>query len=247
MKLTVLGCSDAFASGERFHSCYLLETGRGRLMIDCGATGYLAWKRSGLALSGIDAVVISHCHGDHYGGLPFLFLEKTIVDRSETPLIIIGPEGIAGRTEGLIDSMYAGLRGLPRAKLIEYREMTADRPFEFQGLQIEPRLAFHDSGSPSLMFSIADGAKRFAFSGDTGWCDQVGPTGRNADLFLIECTSIKPQTPQHLNLETLAGKWDEIGAKSYLLTHMGEDMLALDARTLPARVALAYEGLTIEF
>ena len=47
MRLTVIGCSDAFGSGGRYHSCYLLDTAQGRLMLDCGANSPLALKRAG--------------------------------------------------------------------------------------------------------------------------------------------------------------------------------------------------------
>ena len=86
MRLTVIGCSDAFGSGGRYHSCYLLDTAQGRLMLDCGANSPLALKRAGIALTSIDAIVISHCHGDHFGGVPFLFLERMFVERGPKPV-----------------------------------------------------------------------------------------------------------------------------------------------------------------
>ena len=95
MRLTVIGCSDAFASGGRYHSCYLLDTAQGRLMLDCGANSTLALKRAGIALASIDAIVISHCHGDHFGGVPFLFLERMFIERGPKPVEVLGPPGIA--------------------------------------------------------------------------------------------------------------------------------------------------------
>ena len=86
MRLTVIGCSDAFGSGGRYHSCYLLDTAQGRLMLDCGANSPLALKRAGIALTSIDAIAISHCHGDHFGGVPFLFLERMFMERGPKPI-----------------------------------------------------------------------------------------------------------------------------------------------------------------
>ena len=90
MKLTIIGSSDAFGSGGRFHSSYLLETSKGRLLLDCGANSPLALKRAGVTISSIDAVAISHCHGDHFGGLPFLFLDKMFMERGSKPLENLG-------------------------------------------------------------------------------------------------------------------------------------------------------------
>src|SRR5271166_2102548 len=97
MKLTIIGCSDAFNSGGRYHSCYLLDTSKGRLMIDCGANSPLGLKRLGIPFSSVDTVVISHCHGDHFGGLPFLLLDKMFIERDAKPLQILGPPGIESR------------------------------------------------------------------------------------------------------------------------------------------------------
>ena len=69
MRLTVIGCSDAFSSGGRYHSCYLLDTAQGRLMLDCGANSPLALKRADIEVASIDAIVISHCHAK--GGILF--------------------------------------------------------------------------------------------------------------------------------------------------------------------------------
>ena len=98
MKLTVIGCGDAFSSGGRYHSCYILETSKGRLLLDCGANSPLALKRAGVTISSIDAVAVSHCHGDHFGGLPFLFLDKMFMERGPGPLKILGlPALLRGR------------------------------------------------------------------------------------------------------------------------------------------------------
>jgi len=114
MQLTVIGCSDAFSSGGRYHSSYLLDTSKGRLLLDCGANSPLALKRAGITISSIDAVAISHCHGDHFGGLPFLFLDKMFMERGSKPLEILGPPGIQARTEALLECLYPAIKDLPR-------------------------------------------------------------------------------------------------------------------------------------
>ena len=142
MKLTIIGCGDAFGSGGRFHSSYLLETSKGRLLLDCGANSPLALKRSGLTVASIDAVVISHCHGDHFGGLPFLFLDKLFMERGSKPLEILGPPGIAARTEALLECLYPAIKDLPRTFELVFHELPPEsNPYfvaklGFQTLQI---------------------------------------------------------------------------------------------------------------
>jgi ribonuclease BN (tRNA processing enzyme) len=246
MRLTIIGCSDAFSSGGRFHSCYLLDTAHGRLMLDCGANAPLALKRAGIPLTSVDAVVISHCHGDHFGGVPFLFLERMFVEQGPKPVEILGPPGIERRMTDLVEALYPTLSSPPKDFAILYRELEPGRTSSWRGIQISAHEVVHFSGSPSLALSVSDGAKRLAFSGDTSWCGGVIEAGRGADLFLIECTMFSTKSAVHLDYQTIAENFESIGAKRYLLTHMGLEMLAAAGKIDARRCILAEDGLSVD-
>lgn len=246
MRLTVIGCSDAFSSGGRFHSCYLLDTSQGRIMIDCGANSPLALKRAGIDLASVDAYFVSHCHGDHYGGFPFLFLQRMFVERGNKPMEIFGPKGIEGRTTALLEALYPTMSSAPKDFEILYREFDPAHAISWRGLEVSAFEVEHFSGSPSLALAVSDGAKRFAFSGDTTWCPGAIAAGRDADLYLIECTTFSTKTPVHIDYLTLAETFEIIGAKRYLLTHMGAEMLANTGKVDASRCLLAEDGLTVE-
>lgn len=245
MLLNVIGSSDAFGSGGRYHSSYLLETSKGRLLLDCGANSPLALKRTGITISSIDAILISHCHGDHFGGLPFLFLDKMFMERGAKPLEILGPPGIQARTEALFECLYPTIKDMPRRFELRYSELPPGKATPWRGLTIQGFEVEHFSGTPSLALSIADDGKVFSFSGDTTWCGGVIAAGRGADLYLIECTFFSTKSSMHLDYRTLAAKFDEIGAKRYLITHMGEEMLAALDQIDSARCIAAEDGLTV--
>jgi len=246
MKLTIIGCGDAFSSGGRYQSCYLLDTAHGRLMLDCGANAPLALKRAGVKLASVDAVVISHCHGDHFGGVPFLFLEKMFVERGPKPIEILGPPGIEQRTTALVEALYPSLFTAARDFEIQYRELEPGRTSSWRGLDLSAHEVVHFSGSPSLALGVSDGAKRAAFSGDSSWCEGVIEAGRGADLFLVECTTFSTKTAVHLDYLTLAAKFESIGAKRYVLTHLGPEMLDAGGKIDASRCILAADGLSIE-
>lgn len=245
MKLTIVGCSDAFGSGGRYHSCYMLDTSAGRLMIDCGANSPLGLKRAGLAFANIDAVLITHCHGDHYGGLPFLFLDRLFLDKRDTPFVIIGPKGIADRLTALMESMYPSLIDFPRQFEVRYHELLPGQDMGWRGLSLAAHEMAHFSGSPSLGVRIKDQDKLFAFSGDSGWCENVVHTGRDADVYVVECTTFSTKTTMHLDYQTLATKFDAIGARRYVLTHMSEEMLSNVGQIDPSRCIAAEDGLAL--
>jgi ribonuclease BN (tRNA processing enzyme) len=76
MRTTVIGSGDAFGSGARFRTCIALGTGNAssapHTLVDCGATSLVALRQHAVELN---AMLISHLHGDHFGGLPLLILD----------------------------------------------------------------------------------------------------------------------------------------------------------------------------
>ena len=88
--VTFAGSGDAFGSGGRFQACiHLQQAGVAPVLLDCGATSLPALRRCGLDPGGIAAVFVSHLHGDHFGGLPFLILDAQFAGRT-APLVVAG-------------------------------------------------------------------------------------------------------------------------------------------------------------
>src|SRR5262245_11922190 len=97
MRLTFLGSGDAFVSGGRFNTWMLVEPTVTRFLIACGASSLIAMKRLGVAPNDIDTILVSHLHGDHFGGLPFLILDAQFFSKRSTPLTVAGPPGLRER------------------------------------------------------------------------------------------------------------------------------------------------------
>ncbi len=92
-----LGSGDAFGSGGRFQTCIYVQHEETHLLIDCGATSLVAMKRFGVETSAIDTILLSHLHGDHFGGVPFFIMEAQFVSGRERPLVVAGPPGLEAR------------------------------------------------------------------------------------------------------------------------------------------------------
>jgi ribonuclease BN (tRNA processing enzyme) len=98
VRVQFLGSGGPFASGGRLQTCILIESKQERYLIDCGMTALVAMARFGIDPGSIDAVLITHLHGDHYGGLPLMIFEARVnVHEGSTyaprprPLRIAGP------------------------------------------------------------------------------------------------------------------------------------------------------------
>lgn len=84
--VTFAGSGDAFGSGGRCQACIVVQAGElPPILLDCGATSLVALKRQGIDPNTVAAVLVSHLHVDHYGGLPQLILDGQFRHRV-TPL-----------------------------------------------------------------------------------------------------------------------------------------------------------------
>jgi ribonuclease BN (tRNA processing enzyme) len=99
IQLHFLGSGDAFGSGGRFQPCLRLQSGNDSILIDCGASSLSAMKREAMNQTEVGWVLISHLHGDHFAGVPFLILDGQFSKRTR-PLVVAGPPGIRKRVEG---------------------------------------------------------------------------------------------------------------------------------------------------
>ena len=105
MQLRFVGCGDAFGSGGRANTCFHVTGESANFLIDCGASSLPALKRERVARDDIDLVLITHFHGDHFGGLPFLLLDAQFTRRTR-PLVIAGPEGIETRLAQVREALF---------------------------------------------------------------------------------------------------------------------------------------------
>jgi ribonuclease BN (tRNA processing enzyme) len=246
MKLTIVGCGDAFGSGGRMNTCFWLETAKGTLTVDFGASALPALKRLGLDPNRIDAVVLSHLHGDHFGGLPFLLLDAQFLARRQHPLLIAGPPGTKARLDALMEAMFPKSTGSKWKFPWEVQEIGVGVPDDVFGHTIVTADVIHQSAAPSTALRLSDGGRTFAYSGDTEWTDALKPIARDADLFVCECYGHAGKLTGHLSWETLKERLDDLGAKRTMITHMNPAMLAKVDEAKAAGVMVAEEGMKVE-
>jgi ribonuclease BN (tRNA processing enzyme) len=246
MRLTVAGSGDAFGSGGRFNTCFLLETAKSTLLVDCGASSLVALKARGIDPNRIDGVVLSHLHGDHFGGLPFFLLDAQFLARRERPLLIAGPPGTRARLDLAIEALF------PRATANKWRfawevvEIEVGQPTDVLGHSVTSTEVVHYSGAPSTALRLSDGKSLFAFSGDTEWVEALLFVADGADLFICECYGYSGRLTGHLTWEILKPRLPDLRARRIMVTHMNPTMLARLDEVRAAGILVAEDGLTIE-
>jgi ribonuclease BN (tRNA processing enzyme) len=224
-QLTFLGSGDAFASGGRFNACMHLSGGEEPMLLDCGATALVALKRAGIDPASVGWIALSHLHGDHFAGLPWLVLDGQFAKRTR-PLVIGGPPGTRDRLHQAFEALYPGAVGADRPFETRVLEMAEREPCRFGPALITPFEVRHGSGAPAYALRLEYAGKVIAYSGDTEWTDALLEVARGADLLVCECNYFDKEVPGHLSHRTLAEKRAQLGCERVVITHMSEDMLS---------------------
>ena len=224
VRLTFVGSGDAFAGGGRFEACLHFHGGPEPLLLDCGATTLVALKRLAIDPASLGHIALSHLHGDHFGGLPWLILDGQFGGRTR-PLLITGPEGVRERVEQTFELLYPGAGEAERPFETEFIEFTARVPLEFGPARITALAVEHSDGTRPHGLRVEYGGRVIAYSGDTEWTDALPELARGTDLFVCECNFFDKQAPGHLDYHTLMEKRSQLDTERIVITHMSDEML----------------------
>ena len=243
MQVRFVGCGDAFGSGGRAHTCFHVSGRDVNFLIDCGASALPALKRLEVARDDIDLVLITHFHGDHFAGLPFLLLDAQFARRTR-PLVIAGPDGIETRLAEVMEALFEHSSRSRQRFELSVVALQPEQTRSFGAVHVTPYPVMHgESGGPFLGYRIAAEGRVIAYSADTEWTETLIPLARDADLFIAEAYYYDKVVRNHLSLTTLEQRLPEIRPKRLILTHMSDDMLGrLDRLDHTA----AHDGMLVE-
>jgi ribonuclease BN (tRNA processing enzyme) len=225
VKVSFLGSGDAFGSGGRFQTCIHVESGASQLLLDCGASSLIAMRRFGVDPQAIDTAILSHLHGDHFGGVPFLILDGQFKRRTR-PLLVAGPPGVEKRVREAMEVFFPGSTRVERKFETRFVELADRVAVEVGPVHVTGYEVSHASGAPPFALRIAGEGKVVTYSGDTEWTESLVDAARGADLFIAEALSYDKRIRYHLDLATLLEHRSRLDCPRLILTHMGEDVLA---------------------
>ena len=226
MHLQFVGCGDAFGSGGRLNTCFHVVGEHANFLIDCGASSLIGLERLGIARRAIDTILVTHFHGDHFGGVPYFVLESHFGKRTR-PLTLAGPPGIDGWYMRALETAFEHFSEIKLAFDLRIVTLPVRETTDMGALRVTPLPVVHgDSGGPFFGYRIAVEDRLIAFSGDTEWTDTLVEVARDADLYVTECYSYDKPIRYHLSYKTIEQNLPRLTARQIVLTHMSDDMLA---------------------
>jgi ribonuclease BN (tRNA processing enzyme) len=217
VKLTVIGCAGTFPGPQSPCSSYLLEQDGFRLLIDAGngSTGVL---QQSVGLLDIDAVMLSHLHGDHYLDLiTYTYARRYHPQGSPGCLPVHGPsdvrEHIAGAfakpVDELLDAVY------------EFHPVSEPGTIAIGPFELELGRMNHPIETYGMR--ITAGGRTLAYSADSGVSDELVKLARTVDLFLCEASYLDgDENPPnvHLTGREAAEHASRADVGRLLLTHL---------------------------
>lgn len=250
VRVQFLGTGGPLASGGRLQTCILVQNEHGCYLVDCGMTALVSMSRFAIDPGAIDAVLITHLHGDHYGGLPLMILEACINAHEGStypprtrPLRVAGPAETEARVRQVLDlfSWGAQFAAMKDNGLLEFITLEPRRETVIHGLTVTAFPVLHYTPEATAL-RITVGGKTIAYSGDTGWTDTLLEVAAEADLFICQTYTIDIPQWGLLNYRTLQVRRDKLTCKRLVLTHVGAQM---QNRLAEVEEEVAGDGLVI--
>jgi ribonuclease BN (tRNA processing enzyme) len=229
-------------SGGRNFPAFVLTRGGHHLLIDCGPSALPAFKAHGLDTRGIEWILISHFHGDHFGGLPHLFLDFLFVSKPARPVLLLGPTGLQRRFESLLQAAYADLSASNARSPFSYRELLPGEIFEADDLLVETFQMDHGSQTGALGYRIHWGDVVVGYTGDTKWTPTILELAKGCDLLLCECFLFNEEHVAHVRYGEIIEHLGQIESRKILLFHLGPEMLE---RLGHLDLEVAHDGMVV--
>lgn len=252
MKVRILGCGTSTGvpkignewgqcdpnepRNTRLRSSILVESAGERVLVDCGPD--LRQQLLAANLGRVDAVIVTHDHGDHCHGLDDLRPIAAALGHA-VPLHA-DRETLTSLEQRFA---YAFARTDFYRPILEGHELGADWAFG----EAKVRFVNQPHGGPTSMgMRFDEGGCSVAYAIDfSEMSDEMAALYEGVDVWIADCLTRKPH-PTHAHLDGVLAWARELRVGKLYLTHMGN---GLDYRTLVAELpdwaAPAHDGLEV--
>ena len=274
-QITLLGTGNPRPNMERFGPSILVEAGRQRVLIDAGRGAAQRLFEIGArdALTGINALFLTHLHSDHVVGLPDLWLTSWVFGRAKA-LEVVGPPGTAEMAGHLEKAFQWDIitRFKDEAYPLEGVRLAArDTPpgvaYEKDGLRVTAFAVDHgDVIAPAYGYRVDYQGRSAAFSGDTRFFEPIATHAQGVDVLVHEVVSpeveqrraqvqgpfaIERTIAHHASPEQVGTVFSRVKPRLAVYSHIvpspttAEDLIGPTRRTYSGPLAVGYDLMTI--
>ncbi|MCX7749350.1 MAG: MBL fold metallo-hydrolase [Clostridia bacterium] len=219
MKIRFLGVGGALNTKFIGSSLLINES----ILIDTPPSISTQFIKYGLDLKKLNNILISHLHGDHYFGLPFLLLEYMLVKRNRQ-LSIFGPEDLYNNTFELLKLAFpeADKLKLIENSMAQFSKITVYDILNFENnLSVQVINAKHNI-KEAFGFLIYDSNKTIYYSSDTEMFDEIFTYIEKADAIIIDGTTKSFTLQGHIALSNIIEIANKFSNKSFYVTHRSD-------------------------
>jgi len=144
MKIIAAGVGSAFATNGNWQSNYLLQLDEGKNMLfDCGGAALYSLCEQGYSHRNIDAVYVSHYHGDHIHGLEWLGFMRYFDPLCSSPELIFCAPLRSGLTRAFpgMDSIQGKVTSMN--DYFDIKSLGKNEKFTYGGTEFQPVQVCH--------------------------------------------------------------------------------------------------------
>jgi ribonuclease BN (tRNA processing enzyme) len=215
MQVTIVGWSGSFPGPQSPASCYLIEADGFRLVLDLGNGAVGALQRY-TALGDIDAICLSHLHGDHcLDMIGYSVFQNYHPDGPRPRIQVYGPAGAQDRLDRAL-----GAENLGMAQAFDFAVLTPGTT-EIGPLRVTTGRMNHPVETFGFRFGHA--GRVVAYSADTGPTDELVTIAAGAEVLLAEASFLDaPGLPTglHLTARQAADHAARADVGELVLTHL---------------------------
>jgi len=224
VRVHFLGSGNAFSDGGRANAAIHLTAPGVSLLLDCGGSALPAIKKH-IDPGTIDAIAVTHLHGDHFGGITFLVLEQHFAGR-KNPLIAAGPPSLEQRLRAAEQALFPDFFGHTALGFPLRTVVLGAEPTALGGARVAALPVRHVRLAEPHGLRVEVAGKLIAYSGDARFSEHLVAVAKGADLFICEASYFDKDDPAHISYRTIVEHREEFEAKRIVLTHLGADTLA---------------------
>lgn len=217
MIIKFLGVGEAFDETLSNTSIWIRgKSGRSSVLLDCGFTAPPSFWRNCRDPDELDAIWISHFHGDHFFGIPALLTRFWEMGRKK-PLLVTGQEGVEEVVRQTIRLAYSSIMDKFAFEL-RFMEVEPGKSLREAGYAWSTAINGHSRKDLALRLD-ADGKSVF-YSGDGIATDATLALARGCDLIIHEAFRLESNIPGHGNILRCIDFARSAGARSLALVHI---------------------------